>query len=339
MLFKHLPGVDLLENPVNQKNTAEQLFSIVVIILLLMVIATMMLSFILGPYVIFNTDVGQQLEGKVQEYYIFIIGGLLALPFTVGIQQQFVFEWVICLSIFTILAFSGKENLLKSLKEAYSNGAMKLFGNDLSATTLIFAVAIALVLVIDTLQNQIGISSGSLPVTNPAEFLTLVTWAPISEEIGFRLSIIGLFSLLSIQGWRVKIPILEYLIAPVPTLRKIINAEDGKRRVRNLFITLIISSALLFGFLHITPGSGWEIGKFSEATAAGILLGIAYSYYGIGAAILVHWGFNYYSNAIYFFEEQVSNLGLSSFVDIVVLTLGTVIIIYYASSFLIHRIR
>ncbi|MGD0328910.1 MAG: CPBP family intramembrane glutamic endopeptidase [Nitrososphaeria archaeon] len=326
-------------NPVNQKNTVEKLFSIVVIILLLLVIATMMLSFILGPYVIFNTDVGQQVQGEVQEYYIFILGGLLALPFTVGIQQQFVFEWVICLSIFTILVFSGKENLLESLKEAYANGTKKLFGNDLSAATLIFAVSIAIVLVIDTLQNQIGISSGLPPTTptNPAEFLTLVSWAPISEEIGFRLSIIGLFSLLSIQGWRVKIPIIEYLIAPVPTLRKIINTEDGKRRVRNLFITLIISSALLFGFLHVT--SGWGIGKFSEATAAGVMLGIAYSYYGIGAAILVHWGFNYYLTAIPFFEEQVSNLGLSSFVEIVVLALGIVIIIYYASNFLIHRIR
>jgi len=326
-----------LENQLTQNNTLRQLFSIVIIILLFAVVITMILSFVLGPYVIFNTDIGQQLEGKLQEYYIFIIGFLLALPFEAGIQQQFILEWVIYLSIFTILAFSGKESLIKAFKKSYKEDAIKLFDNDLLATISIFSITIILVYIIDIFQNQIGIPSGSLPETNPAKLLAYVSHAPISEEIGFRLSIIGLFSLLIVQGWRVKIPIIEYLIAPIPTLRNLATMTDKKSEITKLFIPLIISSGLLFGFAHITPGSTWEIGKLSEATVAGIMLGIAYSYYGIGAAILTHWGFNYYSNAIYIFEEQVVNLNISTFSNNIILALGTVLIMYYALKFIVHR--
>jgi membrane protease YdiL (CAAX protease family) len=299
----------------------------------------MILSFVLGPYVIFNTDIGQQLEGQLQEYYMFIIGFLLALPFEAVIQQQFIFEWVIYISIFTILAFTGKESLIKALRKSYKEDVTQLFNNNLLATISIFSITILLVYVIDIFQNQIGIPTGSLPETNPAKLLAYASHAPISEEIGFRLSIIGLFSLIIVQGWRFKIPIIEYLIAPIPTLRNSTNITDKKNELTKLFLPLIISSGLLFGFAHITPGSTWEIGKLSEATVAGIMFGIAYSYYGIGATILAHWGFNYYSNAIYIFEDQVSNFGISAFVDNNVLALGSIFILYYAIKFLAHRNR
>ena len=62
----------------------------------------MVLSFVLGPYIIFNSEDGRKIVSDVQEFYIFFIGFLVAFPFPVNVQQQFISEWVIYLSIFAI---------------------------------------------------------------------------------------------------------------------------------------------------------------------------------------------------------------------------------------------
>jgi len=316
---------------------AKRLLGIVVSILVVCLAAAMALSFVLGPYIIFNTEDGRSIENETQEYYVFIIGFLVSFPFTASMQQQFMAEWVVYLSIFTVYVFSGKRTLPQALRGGLMRRLEELPENRLSATIAIFAVAAVLVLVIDTLQGSIGIPSGSLPEMNPAKLLAIITHAPIAEEIGFRLSIIGFFSLIVVRGWKTRISIIDYLISPVATLKNGLHTPVREERITGLFLPLIVVSAALFGLAHITPGSTWEIGKFTEAMVAGIMLGYAYAYYGLGAAILVHWAFNYYTNALYIFEEQVFNMNISFFSDLIIEALGATLIIYYVATLVLKR--
>ncbi|MEM3403186.1 MAG: CPBP family glutamic-type intramembrane protease [Nitrososphaeria archaeon] len=321
------------------EKTLNSVLALVISVLIVLIVATVVFSFILGPYIVFNTEEGKQIEGEIDYYYVFIVGFLLVFPFSAVIQQQFVSEWVMYVAIFSILLFSGEKTLAKVLKNSHKGGVSSFFKNDLSASIAIFSITAVLVLVIDLVQTIVGIPSGTLPETNSAKLLATITHAPLSEEIGFRLSIIGLFALLTIRGWKTGVSKIEFLLNPLPTLKKSQNYINFRSRVWGLFLPLIIGSSLFFGFAHIAPGSVWEIGKFTEATIAGLMLGVAYVFYGLGAAIMVHWAFNYYTNSIYLFEQNVYNLDLSTFNDMFVLVLGTILILYYGAKILLPRIK
>ncbi|MEM0053993.1 MAG: CPBP family intramembrane glutamic endopeptidase [Nitrososphaeria archaeon] len=307
----------------NRGNRILNTLDVIVNLLILFIVLTMIASFVIGPYIVFNSSFGSEISGKVSEFYIFFIG--LIFPFKAQMRTLFIFEWIIYLSIFTLLAISGKKSLQLIIKNKFSN--IESSFNNLTASISIFSITVIIVLAIDWLQYNIGIETGNLPPMNPAELLCIISHAPLSEEIGFRLSIIGLFSLFLLKVWRRGISFVEYLIAPIPTIEKRIENVEEKRRIeQTIILPLIFISGIIFGLAHIMPSSVWSVGKATEAAAAGIMLGVAYAYYNIGVAILIHWAFNYYSNAIYIFEENIYNIGLSNTVDIIIIVLGIILI-------------
>ena len=322
---------DILSTPLEgtgeERSKIKSIVSLIAFSLILVIVASILFSIIVGPYVVFNSEEGIRIENSVWPYYyIFFIGFQLALPFPVNIRLQFIAEWVVYLAIFTITFFSGALSFSNGFKKSLKDGIGSFLQNRLAATVSIFSITYLFIFVIDLIQTNAGISSGSLSFDNQAELLAYVTHGPIAEEIGFRMSIIGLFSLITIYGWKVKVDSLTYLLSPMPTLSHSIDTTKGKREVNLLYILLILSSALLFGVAHITPGSTWEIGKLTEATVAGIMLGIAYTYFGLAETILVHWLFNYYPTALVIFDEEVINTGVSSVIEILFLALGMIFV-------------
>ncbi len=303
---------------------------------ILLTIITMIASFVLGPYIVFNSSLGEEISNKVSEFYIFFIG--LVFPFKAQMRTLFILEWITYLSIFTLLAVSGKKPLQNIFKNKFSS--MEPLSNNLTASISIFSITVIVVIVIDWLQYSVGIETGNLPPMNPAELLCIISHAPLSEEIGFRFSIIGLFSLFLLKVWRKRISLTEYLIAPIPTLdKKIENSEEKRRIMQTIFLPLIFISGIIFGLAHIMPSSVWNIGKATEAAFAGIMLGVAYTYYNIGVAILVHWAFNYYSNTIYIFEENIYYIGLSNIVDTIIIALGIILITKIFIKYLFFKKR
>ncbi len=56
----------------------------------------------------------------------------------------------------------------------------------------------------------------------------------------------------------------------------------------------LILTSVGFGLAHFLSGVGWDTGKVTTATLAGLALGVAYLTYGAYASILLHWFFNVY---------------------------------------------
>ena len=56
---------------------------------------------------------------------------------------------------------------------------------------------------------------------------------------------------------------------------------------------LVAISSVLFGAAHVLLGAGWDIGKVSQAAAAGVALGVLYYKYGFAATVLLHWTIDY----------------------------------------------
>ena len=162
---------------------------------------------------------------------------------------------------------------------------------------LLGALTLTITLAIEMIQSSIGIETGSLETKNRYIFFLSAMMAPISEEIGFRLTLLGVVSAIlymlnyetSIQG------LFKALVHPYS-----IHKEGGN--LLTLYIFTVIQ-AIVFGLAHVIGGGGWQIGKVTTATLAGVYLGYLYIKYGFTSSVLGHSFFNIYLLSIGYLDE------------------------------------
>lgn len=177
----------------------------------------------------------------------------------------------------------------------------------------LFLVVVALTLI----QSGAGVSTGNLqcpPGLSPgicaADLFGGVVAAPVAEEIGFRISPIGLVVAILVAVRLGK----ETAQTPKTTPRKIIIvlsafvspgyakeraglpsiATAGMKGISKTEWTFLLLTAVVFGAYHVFGGGGWGPGKFLTAALSGFALGVVFLGYGAFADILLHWLFNFY---------------------------------------------
>lgn len=174
--------------------------------------------------------------------------------------------------------------------------------NDAIETIKIMSLTLIIIIIVEGVQERTGIPTGELE--SPNEFLRYISAliAPLIEEIGFRVSIIGMVALiLFLLTYRGKITIknlLTLLWRPYNGYEK----ARGRGFLTTLYIIMMIA-AFIFGLLHFLSGGGWGIGKVTTATIAGIALGYLYIRHGFHSAVLGHSFFNVYLLSMYYIEK------------------------------------
>ena len=274
------------------------------IVLILLLIGLMILSFPIGLYTVFITDLGRYSS----------------------IRGLFIIFWFIYLVLF-VKAIRGPRLPLNRIPRTALNYELKsIFNNTLSTLAVTFSALLLITTFIELLQKSVGVETGSLHEIDPSFPILLfisTTIAPIEEEIIFRVATIGIvvILLLFIRGNHFN-P-FRVLWHPAKHV-----SELGKRADMKIIYFAIIISGALFGFAHIAFGAGWEIGKVTTSSLAGIILGLIYFFYGFPGAVLLHWSFNYFLDSFYYFDIAVRESILSYFADIVIITVGLASILF-----------
>ncbi len=195
---------------------------------------------------------------------------------------------------------------------------------------LLGTASLVAILIIEAIQSRFGIETGMLEVDSDYVFFLSAMQAPIAEEIGFRLMIIGLISLLLTNpndGWET---LTGAFLHPY-------SVHKGKREIKILY-TIAVLQAVLFGMAHLLAGGGWDVGKVSTASIAGIYLGYLFIKYGLTTAILGHAFYNVYLLSMGYantptlpVDHMISTYSLILF--IATLIVGGLYLIYLAYSF------
>lgn len=190
---------------------------------------------------------------------------------------------------------------IRALVSCSVNGSW-LHNNHMLAVLSWFSILILCSALIDLVQEGVDVKIESPDYGGELERFYHATRAPIIEEIGFRVLLIG-------------IPLAALYVLttrPVRLLRSLLSpfSVHGARSVRPAII-LIIVSAIIFGALHIIGDGSWSIGKVTQAGMAGVILGWVYYRYGLLAAILVHWATNYFVLAIIYFLALTLDLAVA----------------------------
>ena len=148
-----------------------------------------------------------------------------------------------------------------------------------------FTVLVLISAIINAIQESVGITTEPPVAENDLILFFDVTKAPILEEIGFRVLLIGL-PLYAIYSHKSNVKhFFKSLWHPY---------ENLHLYEKNKALILIVLVAIFFGVSHIIAGEPWSSGKFAQAAASGIIIGWVYFRCGLAPAILIHWATNYF---------------------------------------------
>ncbi len=292
------------------KNFFKILFTVPPIILVLFLVFSYFLSLPLGLALFFFTP--PRLD--VSRLYLLklpiplLIDPDFSIPVTINAGLVFLF----LLGVYTLCfasAWMSRESLHSVIRKGFSRPFRQLFNNNLFAMPIITSMLFITFIIIHVF---LGVPTGPGPFEpsedplQPFKDFFAVAYSPLVEEIGFRVSPIGIFLIayLFVVG-RERVATFSggellkvlFLIPFYPDKAK---EFLGVRTVREFGIRgislaewiMIVFTSVAFGLVHI--GGGWEAGKSISASIDGLAFGLVYLLYGVQAPILLHWFFNYY---------------------------------------------
>ena len=247
----------------------------------------MLLSFPIGPYIIFNSDTDDEInyEFPLQEFDLFLAGLSFSIPIDFVLGDAFVIFWSIYAILFSIAMLGPKHNLLSSVSNIVTKGKINDEENYLVSIIKWFSILILVSGIINYAQEIIGITIEPPHSESKLMLLFDVTKAPLIEEIAFRTLLIGLPLFVMYSPKSSLRHFFKAMWHPSPNLHVL----DHKR-----VIVLVAVVAIFFGISHIISGEPWSGGKVAQATAGGIILGWIYFRHGLLPAILIHWATNYF---------------------------------------------
>lgn len=318
-----------------KSDTSLRILAIPYSALVSVIFGMMLLSFPIGSYVVFNSDVGKEInfEYPLNGLDVFLGGISFKVPLKVEIGEGFVVIWCIYILLFSISIVGPDRNFLKALNSLMTEGWQNIRNNSLINMITWFSILIVFSVIIDSIQQAVGISTEPPPFQNGLIQFFDVTASPLREELGFRVLLIGLplFAMFSRKGsWMHFFKSLWY---PAKNL-KITNYKK--------IVILVVIVGVFFGAAHIISGAPWSSGKFTQATVSGIILGWVYVRYGLAPAILIHWATNYFIFSYVFFMSDINQTSiLSEFsnpllntLEILLLTTGALAIIMITLNYI-----
>jgi Type II CAAX prenyl endopeptidase Rce1-like len=296
--------------------------------IILFTVAMMLLSFPVGVYTVFGTDLSSTYNAFTAvnglEYYL--VFATVDLPIMGNLGGVFVVFLLIYLAFFLFAARQGA-GLLGALRAAAVDGYDALFSNPLAATLILLGASSLATIALDTVQTSSGVPTGSL-TGDPFSLLVNFTIAPLFEETTFRLMMLGLpVLILSLVLLRDFSPARAARVLWRPSAAWDVDETDGvetrrsftdsdpaifpgyssdslkARAMRPVVFVFLVASSLIFGYAHFASGAGWGPGKVSEAALSGLALGYLYIKYGFHASVLLHWSINYVGS-VYAFLGQ-----------------------------------
>ena len=280
-------------------------FGIPLSALVSVIFGMMILSFPLGTYTLFNSEIGDDIDYSfpLDQFDIFIAGINLGIPIEYEIGDVFLVFWSIFLILFVITFLGPRNNFLQTISQLLTKDKINTDANYLVNVIKWFSVIVVISGIINFIQESFGISTLPPEYTNDLTLFLAITISPITEELGFRVMLIGI-TLFLIFAHKSSIKFFfSVLWHPYNNL----HIMQHKRA-----ISIIIVVGLFFGLAHIISGEPWSEGKFAQATISGIIIGWVYYRYGLISAILVHWATNYFIYSYIFFLSDLNQISIQN---------------------------
>mgnify|MGYP001281325037 CR=1 FL=1 len=265
----------------------------------------MIVSFPLGAYAVFSSNIGNDIDYSfpLQKFDIFIAGLNIQLPLEYEIGDIFTIIWSTFIILFVISIMGPKKNFVKSIGNILSNTKNSLEGNNMINIIKWFTVLVLISAVITIVQENFGIITEPPETENDLILFLQISLAPITEELGFRVILIGipLFLLYSHK------PSIKFFFKSLWSPYYNLHIYEIRKA-----ISIIVIVGIFFGIAHVISGEPWTTGKILQASVGGIIIGWVYFRYGLAAAIILHWATNYFIYSYLFLISEINGISVQN---------------------------
>lgn len=301
-----------------------------------------LISFPMGAFVIFTTEIGGEINHDLPLTHLAIFEEtdlyLVHIPVTVG--DAFVVLWVFYLIIFAIAFLGPAKGFGGTITDVLSGLYLKQHGmitpNYMFGAIMWFSILVLFSILITILQDSVGIHTIPPVHENRLVEFFYITLAPILEETGFRLLLVGIPVFLIYASRFSPRYFAASLWRPAAHLNIL---HDSKKA-----LVIVVLVGAMFGFSHIALGEPWSEGKFAQATASGIILGWVYIRYGFVASLIIHWAANYFVFAHAHFISQTHLISIEdAFSHMMIISIEVILVVCGILSIILliasHRYR
>ncbi len=289
---------------------ASKSVTVVLLVLLAFTLVLVVLSFPAGAYAVFSGGLSSKLGyASFVPTFLWLGPESVLLPFTVPIGGVFLLISAVYVGFF-VLGFLQPRSPFEAARGAFSSGVGALAGSPF-IVTLVAIGFLNFTAIIVTALSQAAAGSVGNPFSGVDPLLEFgsLAMAPLREEFGFRMVLIGLVAFVLSIGK----PTREALRA----LWRPSAAYEGALVGGGASVIIwaaTAASAATFGVCHVTcgGGGGWNWSKLPEATWGGLVLGYLYVKYGFHVAVLTHWGIDYLGSVFSFFGQAAYGIPAGS---------------------------
>jgi hypothetical protein len=219
------------------------------------------------------------------------------------IGDIFVIFWAIFIILFVITFLGPKKNFIKTIGDILSNEKNSLNDNHMLNIIKWFSILVLISALITIIQENFGIITEPPDTANDLILFLQISAAPITEEIGFRLILIGI-PLFLIYSHKSSI---KFFFKSLWTPHSTLHIYENKKA-----IGIIVIVGIFFGVAHVISGEPWTTGKILQASLGGIILGWVYFRYGLAAAIILHWATNYFIYSYLFLISEINGISVQN---------------------------
>ena len=332
----------------NKSQQRFMLWALVIVVFLLL--ASYLLAMLLGPALFFFTPAGLDFsKTSVQPpvFLLFFFG--FVVPFKLNTVHLFMFSWCVFALCF-VVAWRLRKNFHEVVGTFSSRSLSEIFDNWLFIMPIIASALLVATVSIIGLQELFKVPTGAIPTPETdIEVFSLyldLSYAPLIEEVGFRIIPIGAFLLVSLfflkiaekavpmsfwQRFRLFVFSFLYPDGAKNLIGEKTVAVNGFNGISKGEWIIVLITSIMFGIAHILSGIGWEIGKVTSTFIQGFVFAIVYLAYGFQAPILMHWFFNYYFYTYEVSAQYYANTyDMFAWIEFITLLLGVLSLIGFA---------
>jgi len=290
-------------------------------------VATYLIAFVFSISVLFSTSIGLDLFHSPP--VSLILGVFLyetRLPLQANALTVYFGTVLVFLTCF-VLAFREDGGIVSGLRKLAEGKIARQVPNWFAIMPLVSSSLLLLVVLIVTLENSVGLPTGSLLEDRPYVRLYSLAYASVVEEAAFRISVLGLL-VAARASWhsyasggtalaasttinrRVRLVFLGLLFPDQAKLETGLQSfrVNGWSGIHWSEWAMLCATSIWFGLLHLLGGGGWQVGKVASASLQGFAIGIAFMVYGAYASILFHWYFDVYFYVTFLAPAVLGNI-------------------------------
>lgn len=307
-------------------------------------VSTFIASMLLGLVLMFSPEGSQFIFSNIENLpFGFLTLFIVALPVKTTYGTIFILIWIIYALCF-IIAWKANVGFIKAVRKTFDSKSILENKNFLFMFPVISSSLLVLVVLVQSLQETVGVPTGSIEFDNAYRGLFELAYSPIFEEIMFRISPFAVYYaillILNQARWQIwNLGIYIKLLFTTVLFPERMKKSLGLPQIENVGVRkgisngewlMTILTSTMFGLAHYVSGSGWEIGKITSSFLAGFVFCLAYLAFGFHAPILLHWFFNYYFHVYEVATQNYQGIfeNIESIIDFTVQILGLSIILF-----------